>query len=163
MRLKFVSLLVGANFIVIQNLLVQKFRFIAYNPLDAFFYGLLTFTFFALIANYLHDRFRAPSFKLALIGSGLLAFGAVHIAFLIPALLVTGIYFKILFLRYSEYTLSIFVYDLFGVLFGGALSLVFLYTFDLKLFIALALAILTSTTFLLKSELASVKGAWQRQ
>jgi hypothetical protein len=159
LRLKFVSLLVGANFIIIQNLLVQKFRFIAYNPLDAFFYGLLSFTFFALIANYLHDRFRAPSFGLALICSFLLAFSWLNIAFLIPALLVTGIYFKILFLRYSEYTLSIFVYDLFGVLFGGALSLVFLYTFDLKFFIALALVILTSTTFLLKKELGRVKGA----
>jgi hypothetical protein len=39
------------------------------------------------------------------------------------------------------------------------LSLVFLYTFDLKFFIALALVILTSTTFLLKKELGRVKGA----
>ena len=158
-RLKFASLLVGANFIVIQNLLVQKFRFIAYNPLDAFFYGLLAFTFFALIANYLHDRFRVPSFKLALVGSALLAFSWLHIAFLAPALLITGIYFKMLFLHYSEYTLSIFVYDLFGVLLGGALSLVFLYSFDFKLFIALAVAILTSTTFLLRKEFEPVKGA----
>lgn len=162
-RLKFASLLVGANFIVVQNLLVHKIRFIAYNPLDAFFYGLFIFTFFALVANYLHDKFQIPSFRLALFGSALLALTWLHIAFLIPALLVTGIYFKILFLRYSEYTLSIFIYDLFGVLVGGALSLVFLYAFDAKLFIALAVAILTGATIMLRKELEPVKGAWQRQ
>ena len=146
--LKWRSFLIGANFILIENLIIHQLRFYTPNPLEAYYYGLFAFTGCAIVANFVHDRHIIKNQASLLSFAGLSLLSYYHFIFIIPAICLSGIFFKVLFIKYKSKTLLIFSYDMIGMCFGGFLYLIVGYAmrFDVLMILMLAVFWLTFLT-----------------
>jgi hypothetical protein len=164
-NVKIKSFFVGINFILVENLLIIKLRFLTPNPLDAYYYGLLLFTLGAIIGNLFYEKYQNKKYqnkKYYIINSILFySFGIssllmyLHIVFILPTILLTGIFFKELLIKYKNKSLLIFSYDMLGMMFGGIISLIFLYSVNLLYLFHFTIITFIITLCLMRADIMS--------
>ncbi len=144
------SFLIGLNFILIEYLIIYKLRIIVGNPLDAYYLGLLFFTTFAIIGNFIHEKYNKFDIKFIILIFIFSILTYLHIFFIIPLVFLTGIFFKELFINYENKTLQIFLFDLIGMTFGGIMSLLMIYSCNFYYFMHFSIVVFFLTLLSMK-------------
>jgi len=156
-RVGFVAVMVGANFIVMENFLIYKLNRYLSVPLDAMYAGIIVFVIFAGIGAYLiKDRYRHAVFYLCLLIA--LCLCLFQKMFSIPVVLMlmvlpfifTGSFFPAIFRGGDSKKLLIFVLDGLGAFIGAviAFSLPLLVGFRMFYMAALVLFIVTAASIM---------------
>lgn len=122
------SVLVGCNFVMIENSLIYKLAYVLKNPLDAFWIGTISFLFLISLGSMVINR-KTEKFIFLWSIVSVFAFFIIYFSdrlfftIMVPIVMSTGIFFPKIFLMFRKNTALIFLFDGIGAFLGSILSL----------------------------------------